>query len=74
MSYCFNFSAYKRFFVKILIETNVNISNELNFSDVYLCIRPNVVYTSINIRKMKYIPEVIPLSRAKSYDFKVRWE
>ena len=24
-----------RFFVKVLTETNVNISNELNFSDVY---------------------------------------
>ena len=30
---CFNFSAYIRFFV--LTEMNVNISNELNFSDVY---------------------------------------
>ena len=25
---------YVRFFIKILNETNVNISNELNFSDV----------------------------------------
>ena len=33
--YFFNFSAYIRFFVKVLIETNVNISNEINFSDVY---------------------------------------
>ena len=32
---CFNFSAYIRFFVNVLIEMNVNISNELNFSDVY---------------------------------------
>ena len=24
-----------RVFVKVLVETNVNISNELNFSDVY---------------------------------------
>ena len=32
--YCFNFSAYS-FFVKVLVESNVNISNELNFSDVY---------------------------------------
>ena len=30
-----DFSAYTRFFVKDLIERNVNISNELNFSDVY---------------------------------------
>ena len=29
---CFNFSASKRFFVIVLIEMNVNISNELNFS------------------------------------------
>ena len=29
------FSTYIRFFVKVLIETNVNISNELNFSNVY---------------------------------------
>ena len=28
-----HFSSYIRFFVKVLIETNVNISNELNFSD-----------------------------------------
>ena len=35
MVYCFNFSAYIRFFVRVLIETNVNISNELNFSDGY---------------------------------------
>ena len=55
----------------VLIEINVNISNELNFSDVYrsvnyigslakitysLCTRPIVVYTSINLRKMKFIP------------------
>ena len=39
--YCFNFSAYISFFVKGLIETNVNVSNELNFSDVY----PSVNYT-----------------------------
>ena len=32
---CFNLSAHKRFFVKYLIEINVNISHELNFSDVY---------------------------------------
>ena len=35
LSYCFIFSAYLSFFVKVLIETNistVNISNELNFS------------------------------------------
>ena len=24
-----------KFFIKVLIETNVNIKNELNFSDVY---------------------------------------
>ena len=35
MFYCFSFSAYIRFFIKSLIETNVNISNELYFSDVY---------------------------------------
>ena len=56
---CVNFSAYIRFFVKVLIETNVNISNELNFSDIYrnvnysgllakfglhsFCTNPNVV-------------------------------
>ena len=32
---CFNFSAYIRFFFNVLIEMNVNISNELDFSDVY---------------------------------------
>ena len=31
----FKFSAYIRIFIKGLIETNGNISNELNFSDVY---------------------------------------
>ena len=60
---------------KILIETDVNTSDELNFSYLYrsvdyieslakftrtpsdsLCQRPNVVYTSINLRKMKFIP------------------
>ena len=37
MFYCFIFSAYVyiRLVIKILIETNENISNELNFSDVY---------------------------------------
>ena len=35
MFYFFNFNAYVRFFVKILIEMNVNMSSELNFSDVY---------------------------------------
>ena len=66
MFYCFNFSAYIRFFIKGLIDTNVNISNELNFSDVYrsvnyigslgvysLCTRPNAVYTSINLINLK---------------------
>ena len=33
---CFNFSAYIRFFVNILIDMYVNMSKELNFfSDVY---------------------------------------
>ena len=32
---CFSFSAYFRFFFNVLIDMNVNISNELNFSDVY---------------------------------------
>ena len=31
--YCFSFSTYIRFFVRVL--RNVHISNELNFSDVY---------------------------------------
>ena len=29
------FSAYIRFFVNVLTEMNLNINNELNFSDVY---------------------------------------
>ena len=53
---------------KVLIKTNENISNELNFSEVYrrvaseiyinpfwvnsLCTRPNVVYASINLRTL----------------------
>ena len=32
---CFNFSAYGKFFVQVVIKTNLNISNELNFSDVF---------------------------------------
>ena len=35
MFYCFNFSAYIRLFIKVLTKTNVNISDEINFSDVY---------------------------------------
>ena len=35
MVYCFNFRAHIRVFVEVLINMNVNISNELNFSDVY---------------------------------------
>ena len=34
MFYFFNFSAYIRFFINVLNETNVNISNGLNFSEV----------------------------------------
>ena len=32
---CGNLSVHIRFLVKVLIENNVNISSELNFSDVY---------------------------------------
>ena len=35
MFYYFKFSAYVRFFVKVMIKMNVNISNEFIFSDVY---------------------------------------
>ena len=35
MFHCFNFKAYIRYFVKVLIDVDVNISNELNLSDVY---------------------------------------
>ena len=36
MFYCFNFSStYIKFFVKILTERNVHISNEFIFSDIY---------------------------------------
>ena len=54
-----------KIFIKILIEMNVNISSELNFSDDFRCRIhwvaskvnmnpfgfPNVVYTSINLKK-----------------------
>ena len=57
-----------RFFVKVLIATNANISNELNFSDIFRkCKLPRVaskVYTSINTRKMKFIPEITTSSHA----------
>ena len=76
MFYCFKFERLYKIFVKILIDTKVNISNELFFgylskcklpwvsSKVYmkpfvahsLRMQPNVVYTSINLRKMKFIP------------------
>ena len=63
--------ALNKIFIKVLIGRNVNISNELYFSDVYrskhdiytnpfgihsLCTRSNVVCTSINPRKMSFIP------------------
>ena len=35
MFYCFNSSAYLLFIATVLIEMDVNISNELNFSGVY---------------------------------------
>ena len=35
MFYSFNLNAYIGLFVKVLIKTNVNISNELNFPDVH---------------------------------------
>ena len=38
MFYFFHFSTYIRFFVKILMKTNVNISKELNFFDVHQCV------------------------------------
>ena len=31
MSYCFNFSAYMRFFIKVSVKKNVNIKNKLFF-------------------------------------------
>ena len=34
MFHCFNFSAYIRFLVRVMIEANVNKSNKLNFSDI----------------------------------------
>ena len=40
MFYCLNLSVCIRFF-RILIETNVNISNELNFSDIYRSVNYN---------------------------------
>ena len=41
MFHCFILTAYVRFFVNILSETNVNISNELTFSDVYQRVKYN---------------------------------
>ena len=74
MFYCFYFIVYIRLFI-LLIEANVNISNEHKFSDILecklhwvtskvymthfevhlLCMQPNVVYSLINLRKMKFI-------------------
>ena len=70
MFYGLNFSACIRFFVKVLIATNVNTSNEQMFSDIsrnviyigslakftFTLHVLNVVYTSINLETMKAIP------------------
>ena len=56
-----------RFFIKVLIETNVNISNELIFSDIYQSVNyigsPKFTLQAMQysllfdkIRKMKFIP------------------
>ena len=42
MFYCFTFRAYAKFFIEVLIETNVNISNGiifLMFIDVWTILR-----------------------------------
>ena len=56
--------SFIRLFIKVLIEMNVNISEQLIFSDVYrsvnytgvhlLCMRPNEVYHVNKIIKMKF--------------------
>ena len=37
--FCFCFFAYVNCFVKVLVETNLNISNEFKFSDVYRSVK-----------------------------------
>ena len=67
MFYCIYFSVYIRFFIKVLIEKNVNISNEHNFSEVYGSVnyigsRAFTLHASQcslffdKLRKMKFIP------------------
>ena len=53
--YCFNFSAYIRYFVKDLIETNVNISNEMSFSDIYPKFVSDPIWSD-EPKKNKFIP------------------
>ena len=62
MFYCFSFSAYIRFFVKVLIETNVNISNELNFSDVLLKCKLHWVPCKVNELRGSFTLHVIQCS------------
>ena len=46
MFYCFDFSAFIRFFVRALIETNVNtcISSELNYASLFILHAPPRYY------------------------------
>ena len=64
MFYCFNLIANIRFSVSILIETNIDIGNELNFSYVHRNVQYigslakfTGVHSLCTRPKMKFIPE-----------------
>ena len=62
LSYCFIFSAYLSFFVKVLIETNistVNISNELNFSGFHRSVNYIWVASKVSGTPSVFIPNVV---------------
>ena len=54
MFHCFYFSAYIRVLVKLLIETNVIISNALNFSDVLLKCKLHWVHSKVYMNPKKF--------------------
>ena len=78
MFYCFSFSAYIRFFVKVVIATNVNISSvviatNVNISSVVIATNVNissvVIATNVNISNelifLMFIEILITLVRGK---------
>ena len=67
------FCAYIRFVVKILIETNVNISNELNFSDVYWCKLHCGVHSLCTRSSLVYENEIYSLNECLSNELNTHY-